>query len=669
MLFDHCATRPTAPLPPTPSPSPVPTTTAAAVAVRSGGAGGRDSLPSPTVASLWGPPPAPPPSEEEDGARTNVELEVEVEAGALRPHPEEQQYRVRDLLNRTELNSIEPFDRYNSVGYAYSRSANSSSSGASSTSDGGTTRDAASFADAATAFATAPLLAPSLEHAASATTSSMTPAFTEQEQFEQLEHVVSGLVAHEIAMDPRYRLTLPVNHEQGLEFALLARRIARDSTDVDAVAAVVADLRRGLLCATTAHGGSGHDRLRERIRSNLDPALLASQVAHCAFDQTEVFEFVVDIVQLVCAPARDQEVAELASVKHSFVPFVLQARGLLHRMHEDILNYNLRSMRPAVVEFAVEVERATVLPFFMPTTDVEAESEAESEAETVTEHGRNTKRNVDVEDKSNNGVKAEPPVHLHEKTRKWIQRGCTVLTATATDASGAAARAPAPTPAAARASAARRPTASEVVVEAVVELVMQHGPAAVACPETCELDNRRIVAWRKAAALSNLASSVHTIVRSAVPIGWGPKLVNDVMRTIIVLPLVAAATTAAGVFAPATLAAVADATVALLQGYRAAVERPWQSFAGHAQLIRALAGTYEAAGDSAGHPVRRLLDQRARGVLRTALLHGVAPTHPTPGLEASHGILNQMASEILVFYRHNCRVFGELYASLIAAEQ
>ena len=71
----------------------------------------------------------------------------------------------------------------------------------------------------------------------------------------------------------------------------------------------------------------------------------------------------------------------------------------------------------------------------------------------------------------------------------------------------------------------------------------------------------------------------------------------------------------------------------------------------------------------AEHPVRRLLDQRARGVLRTALLHGVAPTHPTPGLEASHGILNQMASEILVFYRHNCRVFGELYASLIAAEQ
>ena len=559
------------------------------------------------------------------------------------PQPEGGPHRVRDLLSRCEIDSIKPFDRYSSAGYAHSRG------------------DGAAAAPCAA-------VAPSLECPAS-TSAHIAPAMTQEEQFAQLEHVVSGLVAHEVALDPLYRLTMPVDHDRGLEFALLARRIAREPTDTDAVAAVVADLRRGLLCATTAHGGCGHGRLRDRIRSNLDPALLASQVAHGVFNQTEVFDFVVDIVQLVCAPARDQEVADLASVKHAFVPFVLQARSLLHRMHEDILNYNLRSMRPAVVEFAVEVERATVLPFFVPS----AKHQGSGAAPAAAVGGEGSARQAaPAACQTSDGAEGASPVHLHEKTRIWIQRGfngvaAAAATATATATATASAAAERRCPSDAAASAVRLPSVPAVVVEAVVELVTRHGVAAVDCPETCELDTRRIVAWRKAAALSNLAASVHTIVRSAVPIGFGPRLVNDVMRTLVVLPLVASATTAAGVFAPATLAAVADAAVDLLQQYQAAVARPRQSYSGQAQLIRALAANPEAASDLEEHPVRCLLANRAREVLRIALLHGAAPTRPTPGLEAAHGILHQMATEILVFYRHNCRVFGELYASLVAA--
>ena len=268
--------RPSAQVPPTPSPSPI--------------AGAR---PSPSV----------------DGTPSYVELDVEVEA-ETEPHPpppppqhqpqsrlhvyNPQQHRVRDVLSYIELSNIKPFDRYAFPSYG----CNSASSVATAPfnnddddddaggdDDDGMGTGTSVFGGGGRRVGSAtsmPLLTPLSE---SGRESPVALVVTSEEQVAQLEHEVSGLVAHEVAMDHRYRITLPVNHAQGLEFALLARRIARDPTDSAAVAAVVADLQRGLLCATTAHGGAGHDRLRGRIRSNLDPVLLASQVAHGVFDQ------------------------------------------------------------------------------------------------------------------------------------------------------------------------------------------------------------------------------------------------------------------------------------------------------------------------------------------------------------------------------------------------
>jgi hypothetical protein len=185
-------------------------------------------------------------------------------------------------------------------------------------------------------------------------------------------------------------------------------------------------------------------------------------------------------------------VLELAAVKHTLLPFLLRARELLNKMHEDILNYNLCTIRPAVVDFAVEIERATVLRFFQenPPPSVGLSPHASGAVVVANTSGGAA---------ASGGGGA---VHLHSKTKAWLARACQTVGADA--------------------------SLTDVGIEAVVELVCPYGAEAEqhACPETCELDQKRVVGWRRDAALCNLAASVHTITRGAVPIGWGSRLVR-----------------------------------------------------------------------------------------------------------------------------------------------
>jgi hypothetical protein len=142
------------------------------------------------------------------------------------------------------------------------------------------------------------------------------------------------------------------------------------------------------------------------------------------------------------------------------------------------------------------------------------------------------------------------------------------------------------------------------------------------------------------------------------------------------LPVVTAATTAAAVFSTPTLTAVAAASVQLLQQYQAAVERPIRSHAFLSHLIQQLGPqdverSARSTTDLQGvmHPVRVLLAERTRTVIRAALAYQTLPAHPTAGLEASHTLLQQMATELLIFHKHNTRVFGEFYGELIDAER
>ncbi|XP_038126492.1 T-complex protein 11-like protein 1 [Cyprinodon tularosa] len=101
----------------------------------------------------------------------------------------------------------------------------------------------------------------------------------------------------------------------------------------------------------------GHVRLRSQLDEVLDMDLIQQQVQHGALDLHRLAGFVINTMASLCAPVRDPEVMALRDLKEP-VELLRGIFRVLGLMKTDMVNFTIQSLRPHLLQQAVQYERA-----------------------------------------------------------------------------------------------------------------------------------------------------------------------------------------------------------------------------------------------------------------------------------------------------------------------
>lgn len=113
---------------------------------------------------------------------------------------------------------------------------------------------------------------------------------------------------------------------------------------------------------------SGAASLRAEIEAGLDLPLLSQQLSHAALNVSRCAGFVLSIMQRTCAPVRDGELKELIACGQSLSPDIPELfrkiLDMLSVMRLDLANYQLRCLRPVLLQRAAQYERSKFVELF-----------------------------------------------------------------------------------------------------------------------------------------------------------------------------------------------------------------------------------------------------------------------------------------------------------------
>ena len=145
--------------------------------------------------------------------------------------------------------------------------------------------------------------------------------------------------------------------------------LARIPSRITALAQELRDILIAIL--PVAQGASAEMAATHRaIRDNIDPELIAQEVAHGILDFASLARFLVPILKAHCAPMRDELVDQMVcaiqkgqdNVNPDVVAYGLRCCfSVLEVMKLDIANHQLRVVRPYLLETAAEFERTAFL--------------------------------------------------------------------------------------------------------------------------------------------------------------------------------------------------------------------------------------------------------------------------------------------------------------------
>nr|XP_023396964.1 T-complex protein 11 homolog isoform X1 [Loxodonta africana] len=99
------------------------------------------------------------------------------------------------------------------------------------------------------------------------------------------------------------------------------------------------------------------NRLKNEIEEALDMDLLKQEAEHGALDVPHLSSYILNLMTLLCAPIRDEEVQKLENITDP----VHLLKGIFHvlgLMKMDMVNYTIRSLRPYLQEHSIQYERA-----------------------------------------------------------------------------------------------------------------------------------------------------------------------------------------------------------------------------------------------------------------------------------------------------------------------
>lgn len=129
-------------------------------------------------------------------------------------------------------------------------------------------------------------------------------------------------LAHEIVVNGDFRINAVELAEGSLEkrvkeivhkafWDCLSVQLSEDPPTYDHAIKLVGEIKETLLSFLLP----GHTRLRNQITETLDLELIKQEAENGALDISKLAEFIVGMMGILCAPARDEEVKKLKDVK------------------------------------------------------------------------------------------------------------------------------------------------------------------------------------------------------------------------------------------------------------------------------------------------------------------------------------------------------------------
>lgn len=170
-------------------------------------------------------------------------------------------------------------------------------------------------------------------------------------------------LAHEIGLDQSFTLKKEEPPDNSIEkivtdivhsafWDLFQQQISEDPPNLTMALSLLNEIKEGLYDVMMPH----QVKLKNEVDVTLDLDLLKQQALHGALDVMYFAQFILSVMKRLCAPVRDEKIAELMKETDIVALF----RGILETlklMKLDMVNFTLFSIRPELVSNHMEYER------------------------------------------------------------------------------------------------------------------------------------------------------------------------------------------------------------------------------------------------------------------------------------------------------------------------
>ncbi|XP_018341081.1 PREDICTED: T-complex protein 11-like protein 1 isoform X1 [Trachymyrmex septentrionalis] len=191
--------------------------------------------------------------------------------------------------------------------------------------------------------------------------------------FDEIVKAADGLknmaLAHEIAVDVNFQLQ-KLEPEDGsfhrrikeimhkAFWNLLAEQLAEDPPDYSHALVLIKEIKESLDELVPLHNA----KIKENIREVLDLDLIKQQAEKGVLDFHHYGQYIISIMNKICAPVRDDKIKEL-SQQVDIVETFKGVMELLQLMRLDLANFTITMMRPNIIASSIEYEKAKFADF------------------------------------------------------------------------------------------------------------------------------------------------------------------------------------------------------------------------------------------------------------------------------------------------------------------
>lgn len=198
--------------------------------------------------------------------------------------------------------------------------------------------------------------------------------------FEQLMEAASGVknmaLAHEIAVNTDFKLESFQPPDDSIEkkvketvrrafWDAFQAKLDEDPPDFSHALVLIEEIRENIMMLLMPQ----HVRFRAQICEVLDIDLIRQKLENDAFDIYYYSNYIIGVMEKLCAPVRDDQVAKLKTIKE-VVPLFKEIFEVLDLMKMDMANFTIQQIRPYCQQQSVEYERKKFQDFLKSQQEV-----------------------------------------------------------------------------------------------------------------------------------------------------------------------------------------------------------------------------------------------------------------------------------------------------------
>ncbi|XP_028672559.1 T-complex protein 11-like protein 2 isoform X1 [Erpetoichthys calabaricus] len=172
-------------------------------------------------------------------------------------------------------------------------------------------------------------------------------------------------LAHEIVVNGDFQVEQPELPQNSLERKVkeivhkafwdkLEKDLMEDPPEYEHAIRLVEEIKEILLSFLNP----GANRIRSQICEVLDIDLLRQQAANDAVDICGIANYIITVMEKLCAPIRDSDVKKLREISDIVLLFK-EIFHVLELMKTDMVNFTIWSVRPHLQQHSIEFERET----------------------------------------------------------------------------------------------------------------------------------------------------------------------------------------------------------------------------------------------------------------------------------------------------------------------